>query len=317
MYHRVATLHADPWQLAVSAENFEAHVKLLKQKYNVVTHEELLYQVSRKSFRNKQVCITFDDGYLDNYTTAKPILEKYQCPATFFISTYFLQKGQPYWWDELQELIFSSTKLPSPFLFSLRGEEINIILDDGGHLTEEQREKQNKWIWSDKPPTERCRLYFSLWEKMRPLPQQEIEDLLYSLKKMIGVDSVNLSQFLPMTISNLKEMSNSQYLHIGMHTHTHPVLSVQSATIQKKELVENKNILEEACGRPMQTLSYPHGRFNADTLSIAQELNIQSAFTTDAALVNPSTGLLEIPRYQVLDWSLAEFGHFMRRIWLG
>ena len=113
MYHRVATLHADPWQLAVSAENFEAHVKLLKQKYNVVTHEELLYQVSRKSFRNKQVCITFDDGYLDNYTTAKPILEKYQCPATFFISTYFLQKGQPYWWDELQELIFSSTKLPS------------------------------------------------------------------------------------------------------------------------------------------------------------------------------------------------------------
>ena len=77
---------------------------------------------------------------------------------------------------------------------------------------------------------------------MRPLPQQEIEDLLYSLKRIIGVDSLNMSEFLPMTISNLKEMSNSQCLHIGMHTHTHPVLSVQSAAIQKRELVENKNI---------------------------------------------------------------------------
>lgn len=34
-----------------------------------------------------QVCITFDDGYLDNYAHAVPILERYQVPAAFFVST--------------------------------------------------------------------------------------------------------------------------------------------------------------------------------------------------------------------------------------
>ena len=108
MYHRVADVEADPWQLAVSAENFEAQLKILKKRFAVISVDELGHQLSRKQVRQNAMCLTFDDGYVDNYTTAKPLLEKHHLPATFFISTYFLQNGQPFWWDELQEMIFST-----------------------------------------------------------------------------------------------------------------------------------------------------------------------------------------------------------------
>ena len=45
------------------------------------------------------VCITFDDGYRDNLTVAAPILEKYRLPATLFLATGFVERGETQWSD--------------------------------------------------------------------------------------------------------------------------------------------------------------------------------------------------------------------------
>ena len=312
MYHRIAQLDADPWQLAVSPANFEAHLKLLQKKYRVITPQQLLEQISRKSVRKNQVCITFDDGYLDNYTTAAPLLQKYQCPATFFISTYYLENGQPYWWDVLQEIIFSSPRLPSPFTIIVDGNKVSYVLENNGKLTNEQKEKQNQWVWSDSAPTQRCALYFSLWEKMRPLPQSEIEVLLDELKKMAGIKEVNMGLSRPMTAADLKDMSRQPLVQIGLHTHTHPALGYHNAGIQRNELVKNKESLEKICQSPMVTLSYPHGHYNKDTLSVTKELGVAAAFTTKAKKVSIQSSVHRLGRYQVLDWEEAAFAGFLK-----
>ena len=51
------------------------------------------------------VCITFDDGYLDNLTTAAPILEKYRLPATLYLATGYVERGEAQWADDLYCLI--------------------------------------------------------------------------------------------------------------------------------------------------------------------------------------------------------------------
>lgn len=313
MYHRIAELEADPWQLAVSPAHFEAQLKLLTKEYRVITPHQLLEQVSRKSIRKNQVCITFDDGYLDNYTTAAPLLQKYQCPATFFISTYYLENDQPYWWDVLQEIVFSSPQLPSPFTIAIGGNEVSYVLENNGKLTEEQKEKQNHWVWSDTPPTQRCALYFSLWENMRPLPQTEIEGLLVELKKMAGLAEVSLGLSRPMTVADLKDMSRQPLLQIGLHTHTHPALAYHSASVQRNELAKNRESLEKICQSSITTLSYPHGHYNEDTLAVAAELGVAAAFTTKAEKVSTQSPVHRLGRYQVQNWNKDAFAAFLKK----
>src|SRR6202008_4899171 len=47
------------------------------------------------------VCITFDDGYLDNLTVAAPILEKHGLPATLFLATGYIERAETQWSDRL------------------------------------------------------------------------------------------------------------------------------------------------------------------------------------------------------------------------
>src|ERR1044072_9851462 len=105
MYHRVASVSADPWELAVQPEHFEQHLAILKNKFHVVPLTELVHQLQQRKLRTDCVCLTFDDGYSDNFINAKPLLEKYQCPAIFFIATKFINRKDMFWWDELQQIM--------------------------------------------------------------------------------------------------------------------------------------------------------------------------------------------------------------------
>ena len=53
----------------------------------------------------KAVALTFDDGYVDNLTAGKPRLAAADVPATVFLATGYLNCGEPFWWDELAQLI--------------------------------------------------------------------------------------------------------------------------------------------------------------------------------------------------------------------
>ena len=48
--------------------------------------------------QGKYVLIPFDDGYYNN-VRALPVLEEFDVPAVFFISTDHVRRGKAYWWD--------------------------------------------------------------------------------------------------------------------------------------------------------------------------------------------------------------------------
>src|SRR3989344_3435593 len=94
MYHRVADDKNDPHLLCVSPENFRKHLKIFKQKKNIIPLSKIL----DKNIPKNSVAITFDDGYADNLHTALPILKEFNAPATIFITAGVLGKRFP--WDE-------------------------------------------------------------------------------------------------------------------------------------------------------------------------------------------------------------------------
>ena len=89
LYHRVNDELRDG--VTNGIEQFDSHMAILSQWAHVIDLESLIdpnFQLP-VSFR-PIVAVTFDDGYEDNFTVAAPILEKHRVPATFFVSTGFM-----------------------------------------------------------------------------------------------------------------------------------------------------------------------------------------------------------------------------------
>lgn len=85
LYHRVSDEFRDA--VTVGVEQFDQQMALIRRRHSVISIEQLLSgEFDRRSSR-PIVAVTFDDGYLDNYEQAFPILERNRIPAAFFVST--------------------------------------------------------------------------------------------------------------------------------------------------------------------------------------------------------------------------------------
>lgn len=87
MYHSIAYQKGNI--LRVPQDKFAAEMKWLYDNgYKTLTLDELYDGISNnKPFPEKSVCITFDDGYNDNYFSAFPVLKQYKFKATVFMIT--------------------------------------------------------------------------------------------------------------------------------------------------------------------------------------------------------------------------------------
>src|SRR5439155_22062407 len=130
--------------------------------------------------------ITFDDGYLDNYTLAYPVLKRHAAPAIFFIPTRLIAEGQVGWWDAIAYLVKKSTKYSA---------------EDRGRVIGMFHEKMKR-----EPASETAELVERLAEDCgEPLPDPELQ----------------ASQL--MSWDHIREISRE--MAIGAHGHTHRVLA--------------------------------------------------------------------------------------------
>lgn len=93
--------------LTVKTADFDDQMRYLKENdYQTITPEEMLDAFKNNApLPEKAVVITFDDGYLDNYENAYPILKKYDLKATIFVITDYVSLYPNYvTWDELKEM---------------------------------------------------------------------------------------------------------------------------------------------------------------------------------------------------------------------
>ena len=268
LYHRVCKLSLDIWQLAITPEVFEAHIRFFKENYNILRFED-----DWDNTETPSLVITFDDGYADNYLYALPILEKYQVPATIFVSTGNLGTDREFWWDELERII------------CLNQHEQFVIFNDV---------KYSLSSFDDQINT--CRQIRLQLKQMLPEVRNQC---LLELRNSLGISSMPRPENRSLTIEELRHLAQSPYITIGGHTMTHNMLSAEPEDMQKHEICGSKSRLEELLQKPVTTFSYPFGTesdFTDTTANIVKAAGYQKAATTSCGLVDINGNAMYIPR---------------------
>jgi Polysaccharide deacetylase len=110
-YHRIGNPDEDlfdPGVFSATAEEFDAQIAYLKKNVSLVIIEEALAYIDgteKEKARRCRVLITFDDGYLDNYEIAQPILRSHGVQGVFFLVTSMVGTHHVPWRDHISYLV--------------------------------------------------------------------------------------------------------------------------------------------------------------------------------------------------------------------
>ena len=307
MYHRIAEPEMDPWQLAVSKQNFREHLNILTSYGNVISTEELIDNILNNNLNSDCFCITSDDGYKDNFINALPLIEEFAFPATFFITSGSIGSGKPFWWDQMTDIFLVTKKLPQQLDITINEKRFNYILENDGKINDQHIKRHSLWHWPQTPPTQRCKIYIELWMHLRDLPFNKIDEAVEKLISWSGVQSINDSGNFPMSLQELSKMAESKFVVTGIHTETHTALGSLPKRLQEYEVNTCRKYLENKLGNDHLSIAFPYGNYNSDTLDIVKQNGLKGAFTTNPKPVTRKSDVFQLGRFQVINQTGKEF----------
>ena len=284
-YHRIGTPADSPFDhhlWSASCEDFDRQVAFLAKSFDVIGLNDLEQALSQP--RGQFVMLTFDDGYVDNYSLAFPILKSHGVSATFFIATGFIDRPRMPVWDELAWML---------------------------RMTLVKTVAANEWLptsvnLADQPFRRLLAVYRSLGTE---LTEPYFDFLADALETGRCPDSLASDQW--MTWDMLREMQAGG-MTFGGHTVNHPILANATADQQDWEVGECQRRLIDELGGPIDAFSYPNGKpgdFNEFTRAALRTHGYRWAFSYSGGYCRPGQAdHLALPRTAVeIDLDLPQF----------
>lgn len=185
--------------------------------------------------------LTFDDGYLDNYTCAFQLVQELQIPMTIFVIPGYIESGKFFWW------------LADDYLVDHANVEQVVVEDQTYHLAQSAERKALAQL-IDK----RTRLVSSVAEREAFLEQIQVAmQTPLPSRKQVGRQETAL----PINWDEVREMEESGLVSFGCHTLHHPVLAdLTDEEELRREVSECRRVLEDRLGHPVRAFCYPVGK---------------------------------------------------------
>jgi peptidoglycan/xylan/chitin deacetylase (PgdA/CDA1 family) len=281
IFHRVLPEPDPLFPDEMCARPFDRVCDWLKSWFNVLPLDQAVAHLKARTLPARAACITFDDGYADNYSEAMPILRRHGLTATFFIATGFLDGGRM--WNDTVIESFRRTEASELDL----GEYGRFDVGDA---------------------VEKRRAIEVILGKIKYRPANE----RMAIAEQIALAArVQPTDNLMMTSSQVKAMRLAG-MQIGAHTVSHPILARLNSTQALQEIKGSKDFLENLLGEHVGLFAYPNGKpnedFNVGTVECVRSLGFDAAVTTHWAAANNAVDVLQIPRFTPWDTSRPLFG---------
>jgi peptidoglycan/xylan/chitin deacetylase (PgdA/CDA1 family) len=290
-YHRIGNAEDDlfdPGVFSATAEEFDNQIAYLKRRLSLVTLDEALAFLDGTSEDKTPRCrvlMTFDDGYLDNYEIAYPILRSQGVQGVFFLTTGMVGSCELPWWDRIAYLVKTARRRR----FSLHyPAKLAIDIDKSG-----LRKSLNTILKAYKQPNnyDSARFVRELTEESKG------DDPIGTARRFLNWDEA-------------REMSKNG-MEIGSHTHLHSVLSRLEPERKLEELSKSRAILKEQLGIEADALAYPFGgrtSFTDQTQKLAREAGYRAAFSFYGGTNLPGkTNPYDVKRIGISGQSMSRF----------
>lgn len=315
LYHRIAQNEYDPWELNVSPELFADQMQALARLGDLIPLAEAVRSLHDRKTPDRFVSVTFDDGYADNLTVAKPILAQLGIPATLFVPTAYMDSGQELWWDRLQRLALEPAAFERVIELEIAGVRHRWNLGEAARCDAESAMRDREWTVYRPAPTPRHVLCAQLHSLLLPLPHAEKHAVLDALAKQRVPNGGEKIRYRPMSGDEVRRFAESGMFDVGAHSETHPVLAQLSAAEQRREALQSRTRLEELLGHPVTMFAYPFGgsgSYTATTKRIVIEARYEGACVNRRGTVRNGVDRFELPRFQAKNWTGREFARRLR-----
>ena len=258
MYHSVPDRHREAFvdpQSAIPAELFEKQLAMLKSHCNVVPlSDAVAYVKERGRLPERAVVLTFDDGYLDNFEVAAPMLQRLGLPATLFVATGYVDRQEPQWIDELHTIFRFRRR------HALSADCLPMRLD----LSNERSEKY---------------AYLTLSMQLLKLAYPNRRRLLDEVTAQL--DPERAAPRLTLSWDDLRIMQRRYpAFELGLHTHDHIALATLPLTDALAEVKQSQQRFKDELGHHARYFSYPYGRTSLELARALGPTGIEAAFIT-------------------------------------
>lgn len=276
---------------------FEQQIQFFCENFHVITMEEALLAIDGKNtLPDNAVLLTFDDGYIDNFTVAFPLLKKYKIQGSFFIP------GKTF----TENVLLDVNKIH----FILASGTVDSIKKDLFELLNQYREKyqfpsneslyqkyaaNNRFDDADTIFVKRV-LQTGLSENIR----SEIASRLF--EKYVGLSESNFSRELYMNREQIRCMKENG-MFIGLHGYDHYWLGKMPSACMEKDIEGALEVMDEFIDRKAWVMNYPYGNFNDDVIRYITGRGCKLGLTTEVRLADLDLDSpYRIPRFDCNDF---------------
>jgi peptidoglycan/xylan/chitin deacetylase (PgdA/CDA1 family) len=278
MYHSVLD---DPSRVADSLGGmihpravFEGQMELIAREFNPVTLDQVARFVrAEQDLPERPVVVTFDDGYVDNYAMAMPILDRAGVPATFYVTVDCVQNRRLPW--------------PSRLRFSFRTTSKKTWTDAAGK------------VWNLVSQHERDLAYLVVCDQVASLAGEAQESRVRQIESDVDARLPNDAGRLMMTWDQIQTLAQHEHI-VGSHTMTHPNMAHVSIEEARREFVESKQQMEAHIKAKVSHFSYPcpalSPNWTEQTAEECRRAGYETAVTTSSGLARKGANLLALKR---------------------
>lgn len=191
----------------------------------------------REPFPPRAFAVTFDDGFENNYSIAAPILAELEVPATFFVTSSFVEHNSMSWIDRIE---YCLEQVPRGAL---------------------------RLPWADRPqPYRDRRSKIALLEQIRRVaksdPTVDLDALVGEVFAQSGVPEIIASDDpldKKMSWPQVAELARHQLFTVGGHGHTHRIMTFLDDDALEAEVASCLDSLGRGAGVAARHYSYPEG----------------------------------------------------------